>query len=183
MTAQTIKGSRVRTSLGKCEIAPSAPDLVVAIPEGITPSQNLSRSAASSFETDFQAMFDDNAHGNDDGWTNVTNAVPTREHREETRRDQLSKPLPSLDTLPRPERLFESLGPNHLIVKLLHNGIVVQSSHQPSLELLAGYLRKYMKSMKNVTVKVRKTASLISFKIHHFLSRDHTHVAPISSHR
>ena len=84
-------------------------------------------------------MFDEDAPGNDDEWTIVTPAVAPR----------VSEMLPSLDTLPRPERLFECQMPYHLIVKVLHDGIVVQSSHQPSLELLAAYLKKYTKSMKN----------------------------------
>ena len=128
------------------------------MPENITTAGTVSRIAASSFETDFQAMFDENAGGNDDGWTKVANAIPPQGLREEISRNMSFKALPALDTLPRPERLFDTLQPSHLIVKVLHNGMVVQSSHQPSIELLAGYLRKYTKLLKNVSAKVSSTA-------------------------
>jgi hypothetical protein len=53
--------------------------------------------------------------------------------------------LPTLDMLQRPEELLRTLSPHLLIVDVKSNGgiIVVQCSHQPSLELLAGYLQKW----------------------------------------
>ena len=140
--------------LGKREAVATAPDFVIALPESVTPYRN----ASFSFESDFQTMFDDDAPGNDDEWTNVTTTIPARGQYEPASHGHLSEVLPSLDALPRPERLFESQLPYHLIVKILHDGMVVQSSHQPSLEILAGYLTKYTKSRKNVSVKVREAA-------------------------
>ena len=151
---QTVKGSRPKTSLGRREVTATAPHFIIALPESETPY----RSAYSSFESDFQTIFDDDAPANDDRWTHVTTTVPARGQYEPASQGHSSEGLPSLDALPRPERLFESQLPYHLIVKVLHNGIVVQSSHQPSLELLASYLIKYTKSMKNVSTKVCKAA-------------------------
>ena len=139
---QTIEGSRARTSLGKRETTTMVPDFVIAIPEVMPPYGNC----FTSFENDLQTIFDNAAMNNDEEWTNVITNLPAP--------GIPSEMLPSLDTLPRPERLFESSLPCHLIVKLLHNGMVVQSSHQPSLELLSDYLTKYTKSMKNVSTRV-----------------------------
>lgn len=63
--------------------------------------------------------------------------------------------IPSLSELPRPEVLFASQTPYHLIVKVVHDGMVVQGSHQGSLELLAGYLQRYTRDIENISVKVR----------------------------
>lgn len=105
-------------------------------------------------------MFGDSAPGHEDGWTTVMTSIPTKSSFEPRNQGHLSEALPSLDALPRPERLFESQLPYHMIVRLLdsamNSGVVVQSSHQPSLELLAGYLTKYTKSMSGVSEKVRK---------------------------
>ena len=65
-----------------------------------------------------------------------------------------SMALPSLDMLPRPEILFASHTPYQILIKTIHSGIVVYGSHQPSLELLASYLGKNTKTMKNDTRKV-----------------------------
>lgn len=107
-------------------------------------------------------MFDQQAAGNDEGWTNVTTSLPARSSYEPTNQG-LAESLPELDSLPRPERLFETTLPYHMIVRIresnVNSGIVVQSSHQPSLELLAAYLTKYTKSMKGVATKVRESFS------------------------
>ena len=107
-------------------------------------------------------MFDQQAAGNDEGWTNVTTSLPARSSYEPPNQG-LAESLPDLDSLPRPERLFETTLPYHMIVRIresnVNSGIVVQSSHQPSLELLAAYLTKYTKSMKGVSTKVRESSS------------------------
>ncbi|KAL8708420.1 MAG: hypothetical protein Q9220_006710 [cf. Caloplaca sp. 1 TL-2023] len=53
--------------------------------------------------------------------------------------------LPVLSTLDRPEILFPAQLPYHLLVKSSHNSIIVQGSHQPSLELLHGYFQKHVR--------------------------------------
>ena len=87
----------------------------------------------------------------DEDWANVT--LPSRTRGQAT--DIAPIVMPSLDELPRPEMLFAAQVPYQLIVKIIHNGIVVQGSHQGSLELLAGYLQQYTRNVQNVSVKVR----------------------------
>ena len=74
--------------------------------------------------------------------------------------------MPSLDELPRPEILFASQIPYHLIVKVVHDGMVVQGSHQGSLELLARYLQKHTRNVENISIKVSQ-ALCIRLLFHH----------------
>ncbi|KAJ7215998.1 hypothetical protein GGX14DRAFT_442649, partial [Mycena pura] len=53
--------------------------------------------------------------------------------------------LPVLDALARPPELFRLSGPYILVFEERGLQIVVQCSHEPSLELLAGYLTKWGK--------------------------------------
>ncbi|KAF9525070.1 hypothetical protein CPB83DRAFT_909470 [Crepidotus variabilis] len=53
--------------------------------------------------------------------------------------------LPSLDTLYRPAELFKAATPYTLILDASTSPLVVQGSHQPSLELIAAYLKKWAK--------------------------------------
>lgn len=138
--------------MGMHEAIASASDFIIALPESLPPHQN----AFCSFESDFQTMFDGDGPGHEDEWTNVTTSVPEQRQFEQASHGHLSDTLPSLDALPRPEILFESQLPYQLIVKVLHDGIVVQCSHQASLKLLAAYLTKYTKSMKNTCANVCK---------------------------
>ena len=55
-----------------------------------------------------------------------------------------AKSLPSLNALQRPDVLFPQQAPYHMTVKLGRTTITVQGSHQPSLELLANYLKKWI---------------------------------------
>lgn len=89
----------------------------------------------------------------DEDWADVT--MPSKTRGQTT--DILSTTMPSLDELPRPEMLFAAQTPYHLIVKVVHNGMVVQGSHQGSLELLTGYLQKYTRDIENISVKVGST--------------------------
>lgn len=86
----------------------------------------------------------------DEDWANVTLPSRTREQAI----DMAPTAMPSLDELPRPEMLFAAQTPYHLIVKIVHNGMVVQGSHQGSLELLAGYLQKYIRDIQNISISV-----------------------------
>ena len=165
MTLQAVNEPRPRTWLAKFGLAT---DVVIAIPADNVSSSYPLQSAVSSFETDFEVMFDEKAAATDGGLTKASSSTKhALENYERPSRHQIPTALPSLDALTRPETLFDNLQPYYLIVKVLPKEMVVQASHQPSLELLAGYLRKYTRSMKNVTVKVRRTAfsSFPSFTI------------------
>ncbi|KAJ6515050.1 hypothetical protein C8R47DRAFT_500782 [Mycena vitilis] len=61
--------------------------------------------------------------------------------------------LPVLDAIARPPDLFKTSGPHILIVEERVPHIIVQSSHEPSLELLAAYLNKWGKSNPNDSQK------------------------------
>ncbi|CAK5267668.1 unnamed protein product [Mycena citricolor] len=61
--------------------------------------------------------------------------------------------LPVVDALARPRELFATASPHNLIVEERNGSIVVQGSHEPSLELLASYLSKWGKSNPNDSTK------------------------------
>ena len=63
--------------------------------------------------------------------------------------------LPKLESLPRPEQLFPSMTPYHIIVESRPDKITVQSSHQPCLNLLTSYLKKNIRFVDNTADKVR----------------------------
>lgn len=63
------------------------------------------------------------------------------------------KALPAVTTLARPGELFHNASPYILIVEL-GNPLLVQSSHQRSLELLAQYLNKWGRPNKNDAQRV-----------------------------
>ncbi|CAG7854896.1 SubName: Full=Uncharacterized protein {ECO:0000313/EMBL:CCA77757.1} [Serendipita indica DSM 11827] len=62
--------------------------------------------------------------------------------------------LPQLDTLPRPETLFASLLPYTIIVRRTGNGIDIEGSHQPTLELICEYFKKHARKNLNDTRQV-----------------------------
>ena len=64
--------------------------------------------------------------------------------------------LPALASLAKPETLFLSQVPYHIILQIRHNSISVQGSHQPSLQLLNDYFEKYARIDRNDSRKVRQ---------------------------
>lgn len=92
----------------------------------------------------------------DEDWAKVT--LPSRTYGQAS--GVAPTAMPSLDELPRPETLFAEGTPYHLMVKVVHNGMVVQGSHQGSLELLAGYFQKYMRDIENSSVRVSRATSI-----------------------
>ncbi|CAA7267280.1 unnamed protein product [Cyclocybe aegerita] len=61
--------------------------------------------------------------------------------------------LPTIETLARPTELFRVTPPHTLIVDASTSPLTVQGSHQPSLELLANYLKKWAKIDSNDSLK------------------------------
>ena len=61
--------------------------------------------------------------------------------------------IPDLALLERPEDLC-ARAPYHMIIMSSDRQIVVQGSHQPSLDLLANYLKKWTKANHNLTNRV-----------------------------
>ncbi|KAJ7066526.1 hypothetical protein C8F01DRAFT_1248530 [Mycena amicta] len=73
--------------------------------------------------------------------TAVVNNLPTVER------------MPVLDGLARPNQLFAATGPYILTVEERGATIFVQSSHEPSLELLSSYLKKWSKTNPNDSMR------------------------------
>ncbi|KAJ3513003.1 hypothetical protein NLJ89_g3185 [Agrocybe chaxingu] len=61
--------------------------------------------------------------------------------------------LPTIETLARPTELFKVTPPYTLIVDASTSPLTVQGSHQPSIELLANYLKKWAKIDSNDSLK------------------------------
>jgi hypothetical protein len=100
----------------------------------------------SGFDKDFENFFADNPTAIEDEWAHVddqaleTISVPSVHPAMDTDR------LPMLDMLLRPDELFKTTTPYILTLEVkFRNVIVVQGSHQASLELLASYLQKWAK--------------------------------------
>jgi hypothetical protein len=81
----------------------------------------------------------------DDEWANVDETGEAQSIRlNET--DSSPDVLPNVETLSRPDILFRSLTP-YLLNVTLHstNKLVVQGTHEPTLQLLSDYLQRWMK--------------------------------------
>jgi hypothetical protein len=113
----------------------------LGIPKGEPVSQGK---LDSSYDKCFENLF--NFEAKDEDWAELGTET------------QISSPsvtrLPVLDALPRPSELFKLSGPYILIFEERVPHIVVQCSHEPSLELLAGYLSKWGKPNPNDSEKV-----------------------------
>ncbi|KAJ6581613.1 hypothetical protein B0H19DRAFT_1061144 [Mycena capillaripes] len=109
----------------------------------------------SIYEKCFENLFDPNAK--DAGWDDLAveapvaatpGVIPSSNERPFVAR------LPVLDALPRPPELFKMTGPYIMVVEERVPHILVQCSHEPSLELLAAYINKWGKNNLNDSEKV-----------------------------
>jgi len=75
-------------------------------------------------------------------------------------RPAMTESLPSIHTLARPEELFRK-PPYHLIIYNIIHGqeMAVESSHQGSIELIAEYFKRWVKTNHNKTTKVCQNSS------------------------
>ncbi|KAF8888562.1 hypothetical protein BD779DRAFT_449296 [Infundibulicybe gibba] len=64
--------------------------------------------------------------------------------------------LPVIDAIPQPTELFRNNAPYYLVVETGGCPIRVQSSHEPSLELLAAYINKWGRTNTRDSSKVRQ---------------------------
>jgi hypothetical protein len=97
----------------------------------------------------------------DDEWANVDE---TGEAQSIRLKEVDSGPdvLPTIETLSRPDILFRSLTPYLLNVTLYGtNKLVVQGTHEPSLQLLSDYLQRWMKRDHRDVRKVSPTYPLL----------------------
>jgi hypothetical protein len=83
----------------------------------------------------------------DDEWANVDETGEAQSISIRSKElDSSPDVLPSIETLARPDILFRSLTPYLLHVTLYGvNKLVVQGTHEPSLQLLSDYLQRWMK--------------------------------------
>ena len=116
---------------------------ILKIPTGSPPySPNLQR----AFNTEILSMFGMSSTEILDGdWATVTHELPARN---KSNAQTPSSTMPALETLSRPEVLFNNLAPYHLFLRETRHSVIIQGSHQPSLELLCEYLRKWTKTMQ-----------------------------------
>ncbi|KAF7356512.1 hypothetical protein MVEN_00984700 [Mycena venus] len=108
----------------------------------------------STYDKCFENLFE----AKDEGWadlateTHVSVAPTAGATSSSSERPYMSR-LPVLDALSRPPDLFKSTAPYTLIVEERSPNILVQCSHEPSLELIAAYLNKWGKTNPNDSEK------------------------------
>lgn len=147
---QTSPTTRVTTTLAR-----TGSEFLLVLPASKPPYNSSALNIRRDLDSIFKKKDDKSAEGDD--WAKVE--MPSRERTQGAASGgAVPTRLPSLDMLPRPEDLFESRAPYYIIVEVLHERIVVQASHQPSLELLTEYLRKYRSTMVNDARKVGRSA-------------------------
>lgn len=90
-----------------------------------------------------------------DDWTDVVVTSTTKPANISSKPTAKVEYLPSAESLPRPDDLLLQ-PPYHLSVRVYGSSeIDVQSSHGPSLELLAAYLKKWCRTNTMSTDRVR----------------------------
>lgn len=128
----------------------------------------LNAAVESMFDQDLDLLFSSETAGapsaaavNDDDWAKVN--VPGH-GTQSSHPPTISSPpipvapriqqLPNIDMLDRPAQLFKSIAPYFLTVDARTSPLLIQGSHQPSLELLAEYLKKWAKTNMGDSLKV-----------------------------
>ncbi|KAJ7043705.1 hypothetical protein C8F04DRAFT_1389816 [Mycena alexandri] len=116
----------------------------------------------SKLDSSFDKCFENLFNGKDDDWADVVveaarvvkapAAGPAVPSFSEPQVQSVTR-LPILDALARPTDLFTGSGPYVLIVEERGPVIVVQCSHEPSLELVSAYLKKWAKPNMNDSLK------------------------------
>ena len=117
------------------------------------------------FDQDFDNLFSGTPSPpleNDDGWAEVnvveTQAPPpmsTAGSLQPTKAASIPQKLPVVDALARPTELFKATTPYVLMVDASALPLNIHGSHEPSLQLLASYLKKWAKTNSNDSLKVR----------------------------
>lgn len=161
-------GSRISTTWSNTKSS-----FIILLPKSFVPSAGYT---GSLFAEDFERLFDpsqsaqvvqDLESPDDEGWAELTsNADDSRQSTQPRMGDSPSQPcadaMPCLQTLPRPEILFQKTIPYLMHVSATGtNKITVNGTHEPSLRLLAEYLTRWIKTDPQ---DVRKVRSLPLFK-------------------
>lgn len=144
-----VHGARVSSSFIKTTF-------IINVPQTAPPYRGVSAYFATDFQTLFVSPTAFSTSHNDDDWASVS--LPSRTEQppipSASTAAATSTELPNLESLPRPEILFSSQTPYHLMVKIVHNGNHIYCSHQGSLELLSAYLNKYVRNIDNPSIKL-----------------------------
>lgn len=125
-------------------------------PYNVDPQTTIALSLQHLFEKN-PTVSDSTLKSEDSEWATVN--LPSRD---KTPASNIPTKLPSVQTLARPDILFASQAPYHIIVQITHNGISVQASHQPSLQLLKDYFEKYARVDWNDSNRVRLFSTMLS---------------------
>ncbi|KAL8693452.1 MAG: hypothetical protein Q9218_001723 [Villophora microphyllina] len=144
-------GALVKTSWSE-----AGGEFIIGVPE--CPPASISDDPQSTIAQSLQQLFGDAEPGmskstlkaEDNDWAAVD--LPSRE-KNSTK--AMPTKLPSAQSLARPDILFASQVPYHMIVTIMHDGIIVMGSHQPSLQLLKDYFEKYARVDQNRSDKTR----------------------------
>ncbi|KAF8814667.1 hypothetical protein BYT27DRAFT_7205618 [Phlegmacium glaucopus] len=120
------------------------------------------------FDQDLDNLLSGSDSLNDDEWAEVTE-LETRStrHTPQGIPRAIVERLPKMDMLARPVDLFKTTTPSILIVDAHAQPLTIQCSHQPSLDLLASYLKKWGKTnpddgLKRHYLKITLIESLFS---------------------
>lgn len=116
-------GTQVTTSISKSDST-----IIIGIPQAPPPYRN----ASAYFVTDFTNLFakSSTTGQEDDDWASVAMPSRTPGAQNATAGAAMLTELPSLDSLPRPEILFATQTPYHMILKVTHDSLLVYGSHQ-----------------------------------------------------
>jgi hypothetical protein len=131
---------------------------IISLPKKTSP-QGLN-TAPSAFAEDLETIFEphqsldrkSSQNQDDDDWAELTSNADNKSLNIGTRPDapsahSIPNDLPSLQTLPRPEILFQTTLP--YLMHVSSNGtnkVTVNGTHEPSLRLLAEYLQRWIKT-------------------------------------
>lgn len=113
------------------------------------------------FDQDLDNLLPGSNPLNDDEWADVTE-LETRSTRPQAvfnspivvQPKAMVEHLPKMDILARPVELFKNTAPHILIVDAQTKPLIIQGSHQQSLNLLASYLKKWGKTNHDDNLKV-----------------------------
>lgn len=130
---------------------------MIVIPECSPPYDN---DPYSTIGPDLWSLFDESSRnveavskGDENEWATVS--MPSRDKHMANVASTVPSKLPSLSSLGKPENLFSTQIPYQMILQITHNGINVQGSHQPSLQLMKDYFQKYARIDRNDSNMVR----------------------------
>ena len=164
----------------------SGPQMQILLPKSFSTSVDI----AACFLDDFDHLFEE--HQSDNGSvaaeragtsTDIENALSHQQAPKAS--NAVPQSLPNPNMLPRPEDLFPTLAPYYMIIEVKFDRMTIQGSHQPSLEVLAKYFLKHIRSTDNTRDKVGFPSPLLllpcSFPLTVGLTKSSNHGSRLSA--